>query len=187
MKKIVLSAIILLAIGSEAVAEEWKFFPVKESGYSPDYAVAPIWGSYQFDKSENSSGDMFGVELSLNCPLVKPSNHDVRQQVSLTSYDHSGDTLVTLALNPHYMFPFSDNFQLGVGPSFQMGYIDSDSTAKDIFYGVGFGGSLRKDFTERIFFGIEINHTWLNAGDFDNFRAIGKVGYKFTPTSMDSL
>lgn len=168
----------VLGLSVEAVAEDWTWLPAIEESYTFDLAVAPIWGSHELNKHDNYSGDVFGVELSMKCALVKVSEHEIRQQISLTNYDHYQDKVITLALNPHYMFPFSDQFYLGFGPSIQMVYVDSDSTSKDALLGLGIGGSLRKDFTDKIFFGIELNYVRLNSSDFNNFRAIGKLGYR---------
>jgi hypothetical protein len=178
MKEIILSTVILFGLSVEAVAEDWKWMPIAGEEYTPDYAVASLWGSHELDKYDNYSGDVFGVELSMKCGLLQASEHEIRQQISLTNYDHHKDRVIILGLNPHYMFSFADQFYLGFGPSMQLVYVDSDTTSKNALLGLGIGGSLRKDFTDKIFFGVEINYVKTNASDFDNFRAIGKLGYR---------
>jgi len=167
---------IILGITAEAMAETWTFLPKEEQGLNQK-GIALIWGSHEFDRHDNYSGDTL-VEISMPCKLLKASKRSIRQQISLTNYDHHQDHLITLALNPHYIFQFADQFQLGVGPAFQLAYVDADKTSKDTIFGFGVGGSLQKDFTNKIFFGMEMDYTWMNDADFHNFKAIGKVGYR---------
>ncbi len=176
MKKTVLSIMILMGITSPMVAEELHLFPTQAT-QEISKGIALIWGSEELNQDKSYSGDIVGVELSMPCRLLQGKQRPIRQQISLSRYDHH-DKLITLGMNPHYIFQFADQFQLGVGPSFEISYVDSDNTSKDTLMGVGVSGSLEKEFTNHIFFGMELGYTWLNDSDFQNFKAIGKIGYR---------
>jgi len=187
MRKIILSSILLLSTTLPSVAEESYFlWPNEQGGYRPNYAVAAIFGSTQFDKNTDYSGDMAGIELSMNSPWIEALEHQIIDQFSLKQYAHHGDTLVTFAANPHYMFDFQDQFQLGAGPSLQLSYLDSDTSSKDLLLRMGIGGSLKKMFTDKIFFDLEMDYTIAAAeSDFNSFEFLWKVGYVLGDDLLD--
>ena len=175
MNKVLFSSLLLLGMSFSAQAEDWTFFSNENS--TPDYGLAFIAGSADLNK-QDSSGDLYGLELSLVCPLVHASEHSIRQQLSLSKF-HKGDIdMYTLEVNPHYLYQIESNTYFGIGPSLGLSKVDGNED-DDIVGTLGMGVSLRKDMTEKLFLAAEFRKVYATKRDFDNVRIIGKVGYYF--------
>jgi opacity protein-like surface antigen len=183
MKKNIMSAVIALGLTVSAQAGEWEFLPVLNSDYTPQFALALTGGVLQGDASSTES--VFGVEISLDCPLLKAPNHTIRQQASFTKYDHNGEKLSSFELNPHHMFEMTDNTYIGVGPSLGFAKYERAGDSDTVFtYGLGL--SLRTNFTEHFFVGAEMRYVWTQDAningvedDVNNLRTVAKIGYQF--------
>jgi len=174
MKKLLLSSLLILSVTVSAQAEEWTLFPKDNINSDPHYGLALIGGSSDLS-GHDSSGDLYGAEFSLVCPLVKASEHTIRQNISLTKFDKKNFDMYTIEANPHYLFQVEENTFLGVGPSIGISKIESDDTVVQI----GVGASIRKNVTEKLFLGAEFRKVYATNSDFSNIRFIGKVGYFF--------
>lgn len=165
------------------LAEGWEFLPVIDDDYEYKPQLSLIAGTASIDGSSES---MSGVELAINCPLVKAPNAVIRQQISYATIESNGTKLKSFELNPHYMVVMSDKVQVGFGPG--IGYLSADATGlsdsaitlqagANVLYTAG-------KFTA----GLELRHQVTvgsiktNTGtdvDVDNTRFMAKVGYRF--------
>ena len=190
MKKDILLTISLLIFTLSAQANEWEFLPVTGENYQSDFAIAIaialVGGRTDFDKEvDNDDTSTLGIEVSLNCPLLKPPNHIIRQQISYVSTDENGVETSSLEISPHHMFAMNDKFQAGFGPS--IGYTKVETNAgDDSAFTYGLGASVRYNISQNLFVGGEARYAKskeLNiAGldnDIDNMRLLAKVGYQF--------
>ena len=186
VQKDILLTALLFSFSLSAHANEWEFLPIRGDNYQPDFAIALVGGRSDFDKgTENDDTSTLGAEISLNCPLLKPPHHTIRQQISYVSTDDKGVETNSLELNPHHMFTMNDKLQIGFGPS--IGYTQiKTNRGDDSAFTYGLGASLRYNFSQSLFVGGEaryakskdINITGLD-DDIDNMRLLAKVGYAF--------
>jgi hypothetical protein len=176
MNKLFLSSLLLLGLSFLAHAEDWSFFSDETKDVAPHYGLALIAGSADLDKHD-SSGDLYGLELSFVCPFVQASEHTIRQQLSLTKFHKERIDMYTLEANPHYLYQIESDTYFGIGPSFGLSYVDGGDD--DVVATLGVGASLRKDMTDKLFLGAEFRTVYATDSDIDNVRVIGKIGYYF--------
>lgn len=175
----------VLTLPLSAQANGWQVLPVMKPGYKADVAVAVVGGVMQA-KDENV--DIFspmGVEVSINCPLLKAPNHTIRQRVSYVQSDKNGFKSQVFELNPHHMYKVAPNVTAGFGPSVGYTAVENSAGSDGIFtFGVGVSG--RYDLPNNMFLGAEARFVKAQefeiAGKttgFDNARALVKFGYQF--------
>jgi hypothetical protein len=174
MKKILLSSLFILGVNISAQAEDWTLFPSNSADIPKNKGLALILGSSDLHKHDNS-GNLYGVEFSLVCPLVKASEHTIRQNISLTKFSKHSFDMYSLEANPHYLYQIEEHTYLGVGPSFGITKVEGDDTVPYL----GLGVSIRKDLTEKLFLGAEYRKVYATESAFSNGRFVGKVGYFF--------
>jgi hypothetical protein len=187
MKKSIVSLVVAASLGlgaSSVQAEGWEFLPIAGDGYEFKPKLSLITGS--MDPSDASSGAMTGLELAMNCPLLKAPNGVIRQQVSYASYDEKGVEITSFELNPHYQIELAQDVTFGFGPGF--GYVWAESTGlDDSAFTLQAGASLNYSLGQ-IEIGAEARYQTMvsditTAGgadvDLDNTRLMIKVGYKF--------
>jgi len=156
-----------------AQAEGWEFL----AGTKPDYKAEPIVSVMAGNMSfEHTDGNILGLELSLNCPLLQPPTNRIRQQVSITSYDTDGAEVTNIEINPHYVVAVAKNFEIGGGPGF--GYLYNDSADRLAF---NLGASAHYTGLP-VFIGAEWRTQFTteeNDADMNNNRVAIKLGYAF--------
>ena len=186
---LIISAVLISALSSTANAKEWNVLPVMDEGYAPHFAVALIGGATQVDEKGSDQSDddasTVGAELSLDCPLLKPPHHTIRQRVSYVQTNESGLKTKSLELNPHHMFEMGSKLQVGFGPSLGFTKLET-KTDDDTVFTYGVGASIRYNVTPSLFVGAESRYAWAkdaeldgNTVDFSNIRTMAKVGYQF--------
>ena len=176
MNKLFFSSLLLLGLSFSAQAEDWTFFSDETKNVAPNYGLALIAGSSDLDKHD-SSGDLYGLELSFVCKYAQASEHTIRQQVSLTKFHKDSIDMYTLEANPHYLYKIESDTYFGIGPSLGFSYVDGGDD--DFVATLGVGASLRKDMTDKLFLGAEFRTVYATDSDIDNVRVIGKIGYYF--------
>lgn len=174
-----------LTLSAQSVlAADWDFLPVVNDDYQYAPQLSLIGGS--MDPSDGNSGSMSGIELSLNCPLLKAPEGVIRQQISFTSYDENGLELDSFELNPHYQINIAPDMTFGFGPGF--GYVTAKSAAvDDSAFTLQAGASL--NYTAgQIVIGAEARYQLMVSDieasngsevDVDNTRLMLKLGYRF--------
>lgn len=183
MLKKMMTVALLTGLSPIAQANEWEVLPIMGDHYKADFAIALVTGKTDVKEGDNVSTT--GVEVSLNCPLLKPPHHTIRQQISYTQSDEKGVETTSFELSPHHMFDLNEKLSVGFGPSLGFSNIDNGSDDDNVFtYGVG--GSARYDVTKRLFISTEARYAWSDdlelSGtdtDFENLRLTAKIGYQF--------
>ncbi len=174
-----------IALPLSVQAESWQVLPVMKPGYKTDVAVAVVGGVMQ---AKDDNVDVFspvGVEVSINCPLLKAPNHTIRQRVSYLQSDKHGFKTQAFELNPHHMYKVAPKVTAGFGPS--IGYTKVENAAGDDgVFTFGLGVSGRYELPNNMFLGAEARFVKAQefeiAGKktgFDNARALVKFGYQF--------
>lgn len=184
-----LMAILTAVAGFAAVpaqAGEWGFMPVaNDPAYKPNMAVALKGGMLDADVPGADASFAYGVELSLDCPLLRTPVGKIRQQLSWNRMDEDGLELNTLELNPHYVVEMAKDLWVGAGPG--VGYVWADhSTGRGAnMWAVQAGASATYTMGHALI-GLESRYQWTEGDDVgtgskgaDNWLTMAKVGYKF--------
>jgi len=166
-------------------AKGWQILPVTKPGYKADTAVAVVGGVMQAKDDNKDIFSPMGLEVSINCPLLKAPNHTIRQRISYLQSDTNGFKTQAFELNPHHMYKVAPNVTAGFGPS--VGYTKVENSAgNDGVFTFGVGASGRYDLPKNMFIGAEARFVKAQefeiAGKktgFDNARALVKFGYQF--------
>ena len=124
MRNALLSLLALSLLSSSTFAEEWKMLPINEADYDANISVAIIGGENSF---EGEGQGTKGLEVSFTSALIKPPKHSIRQQISYTSFKDADVKVMSLEMNPHYMFKLNNALHVGVGPSLGVTKIESDN------------------------------------------------------------
>lgn len=182
-RQVITLAVLLSVSAASAQANEWELLPILGDSYQFNPSVALIGGSVDFkDGNKINTG---GVELSIDCPLLKPPHHTIRQQISYSTTDDNGVETSSFELNPHHMFNLSNKLQVGAGPSLGFTKVDT-GTNDDTVFTYGVGASAKYNFTQNLFLGAEVRHAWSDdvdlggqTSELENTRALAKIGYQF--------
>lgn len=184
MKKQVCTSLIGLVVATAAqgvAAEGWKFPGFSSDDYQAQPSLALVGGAMDPDFGQVDSGALYGVELSLNCPLLQPPTNRIRQQLSLTRFDEDGVKITSLEINPHYVVAMGENLEIGFGPGF--GVLDVEAGPEDeMLLGAQVGASVHYR-RGALFFGGEARYQVTTEEGFggrdrgaDNTRVLLKVG-----------
>jgi len=189
MKKTKLAMLTILSalVTQPVIANElgWMLFPVIDDNYIGDHILSITAGSFDPDSRLAGSGSITGIELSMNCPLVKPPTNNIRQQISYTVYDENNLKVSSFELNPHYVVALSNDLSIGGGPG--IGYVSVDSASKDPnLWAFQLGGSIHYTGAGPLFIGAEARYQLTEdsaitatENNMDNMRAMIKLGYAF--------
>ena len=183
MTSILFAAGLTLGLQS-AQAADWEFFPVVSDDYNFAPQLSIITGN--LDPKDGESGSLTGLELAINCPLLKAPNGVIRQQVSYATFDENGVEISTFELNPHYQIEVAPNLNFGFGPGF--GYITAEGgNLDDSSITLQAGASLNYHIDQFVV-GAEARYQTLLSDmklpsggevDIDNTRFMLKIGYNF--------
>jgi len=181
MKKIVLTSLLV----STLAFAETSLFPVMQDGYKSNIGIAALGGLLKGSDSDSDYESFFGLEISLDCPILRLESGNIRQQLNITQYNHDGLKIQELNLNPHYIIPISNTTSFGIGPSYGIAKVDigrDDDTA----FTYGFGTSLRTDLGNGLFVGGEFRYTLSTDAsllgiddDIDNTKFMIKIGQQY--------
>jgi len=182
MKRIILAASLLAATLN---AGEWGILPVLDADYKSEHGFALLVGYQQPSESGVDGALAYGVEASINCPLLKVPVNYIRQKLSVSYSDNDGLKLTSIEINPYYRMPIATDLEVGVGPSLGATIVKSGSLSDTVF-GYGAGADIEYDINN-IYVAFEARYQLTSDVDFgsgiggniDNFRGMAKVGYKF--------
>ncbi len=166
-------------------AKGWQVLPITKAGYKTNTAIAIVGGAMQAKDDNQDVFSPMGLEVSINCPLLKAPNHTIRQRISYLQSDKNGFKTQAFELNPHHMYKVAPKVTAGFGPS--VGYTKvKNSSGHDGIFTFGIGASGRYDLPNNMFLGAEARYVKAQkfeiAGKktgFDNARALVKFGYQF--------
>jgi len=169
-------------------ADDWDFLPILDSNYRSELCLAVLGGNSHLKKDNKSSNaTSYGVEVSLNCPLIKLPDNIIKQHGSIIGYSKNNIELLSFELNPYQVFEIDNGTTIGAGPSFGLTSIEIGNK-DDTLLTYGLGGSIKKEINDVLFIGLNAHYLWtseMHIGDehlnvdLDNLRILGKIGYQF--------
>ena len=150
-----------------------------------------VIGGAQKNKHFDAWAPMYGIEFSMECPLVQTGKSHIRQQVSLILQDGKDYKSLNFELNPQYKIIARPSFELGAGPVAGFIFTTIRDNNKPVFnYGLGTGVVY---YCKKVFIGFESRYTmtkeilfdeidketgYNESGDLNNFRAFLIIGCK---------
>lgn len=153
-----------------------------------DFSLA---SGFQNFKNLGVSAFAYGIGVSFQCPLVNNGKSKVRQQFSLSRQENKKFRSLSLEMSPQFKIIAKPSFELGIGPSAGLVYMNESGDKKKIFtYGIG--GAVTYNF-KRIFIGVESRYCLtkkMSFGDLNseselpiyvnlnNLKTLFKIGYK---------
>jgi hypothetical protein len=182
MKRLTFAASLGLLAAAPAHAQGWQFLPAAEPGYEARPTFAFMTGAQDYDDGDSDA--IYGMELGLACPTLKPPQGRIRQQISLSRYDEGGLETTSLEINPHYLIDIQPGLAVGFGPG--LGYVWADARRGSDSVLAFQGGTSLHYRTGPLFFGAEARYQITQdadfgrgGGDLDNFRVTAKFGAAF--------
>jgi len=167
-------------------AEGWTFLPGAEPGYRAQPALSLLYGRMTPSATGFKDGNLAGLEVSLNCPLLQPPTNRIRQQLSYIHYSEGDKDIDSIEINPHYVVEVAPRFEIGGGPG--LAYIHTNTAANDpSLWGFNLGLSAHYTPADHLFLGAEYRYQITSDKDFgngikedlNNSRFDIKVGYLF--------
>ena len=178
MKKLLFAALLTLPFCSQGQekmpfqknGDKNTFLPVLKKGYHPQVGVALIsgWESFSSEDigSDAKTSPVYGLEISLQCPLLCTKKNYIRQQITLVSQDHEGIKTFAAELNPHYRFIVHPKFDIGAGPSLGFIFANINNAHKTVFsYGLGASGAY---YFNHFFLGADVRYALTGEAKFEN-------------------
>ena len=184
MKKYLLTLIIAIPLTAPAQDSP----PKKE--FKPLAGLSVI-GGVQNNKYFKASAPVFGIEFSMECPLVQTAKSRVRQQMTLMRQKQKDYQSVTIEINPQYKLIARSSFELGMGPVAGFIFTHIRDNNKPVFnYGLGtsamyyfkrmfIGLEGRSTITKKILLDDVYNETTVaGKANLNSLRGFLKLGYK---------
>jgi opacity protein-like surface antigen len=164
-------------------------FPIlNDPTYKPNIEVALIGGYVGFANNDLDGGSMYGLEVSLDCPVFTLAGDNlIRQQLSVNKYSKNSADVTTIEMNPYYFMHLSKDLLLGFGPGIGAAFVDVPGKETWLFtYQAGAG--LKYYINKNVLVGLDVR--WQGSVDKDytgsgkddnlnNTRTLAKVGYRF--------
>jgi len=173
-------------------------FPIlvsaQESPSKKEYkllAGLSVIGGVQNNKHFDASAPLYGIEFSMECPLIQTGKSHIRQQFSLIHQSGKDYKSVSVEVNPQYKIIARSSFELGAGPVAGFIFTKIRDNNKPVFsYGLGTGVVY---FFKKVFIGFESRYTmtkeilfddideesgYSESGDLNNLRMFLKIGCK---------
>lgn len=170
-------------------ADKFQAFPIfKDPNYKPNIEVALIGGYVGFANNDIDGGEMYGLEVSLDCPVFTlPGDNLIRQQLSVNKYSKNSVDVTTLEINPYYFMHLSKDLLFGFGPGIGAALVDAPGQNTWLFtYQAGAG--LKYYINKDVLVGLDVRwqgsveKDYMGSGKDDNLnntRTLAKIGYRF--------
>ncbi len=184
MKKIIIVLVFTIPVLTQAQEQAFN------KKYKPQVDLSLI-GGIQNNKNFEATAPVYGVVISLECPLIQTRKSHIRQQFSLIRQEGKKFTTLSVEINPQYKIIASPAFELGVGPGAGLIFTNTSEDNKAIFsYGLGAGAIYH---FKKFFIGLESRYALTKKASFtnlnnkpgsvedenlNNLRTILKLGYK---------
>ena len=152
-----------------------------------------VIGGVQNTRHFDPWAPLYGIEFSMECPLIQTGKSHIRQQFSLIRQDGKDYESTTVEVNPQYKIISMSTFELGVGPVAGFIFTSIRDNNKPVFtYGLGTGAVY---YFKKIFLGIESRYTmtknilfddidkepgYPESGNLNNMRLFLKIGCKLS-------
>ncbi len=181
----VLAGTAMIAV-STAQAGDWTFLPVTASDYEAKPVLSIVYGRMTPSATGFADGDFAGLEVSFECPLLRPPTNRIRQQLSYVHYSQGRFEIDSVELNPHYVVEVAPGLEVGGGPG--LAYIQTNTPSNDpSLWGLNVGLSAHYGAGGPWFLGAEYRYQVTGDEDFgsgikedlNNGRFDVKLGYRF--------
>ena len=150
-----------------------------------------VIGGVQNNKHFDASAPLYGIEFSMECPLIQTGKSHIRQQLSLIRQYGKDYKSLSLEVNPQYKIISRSSFELGAGPVAGFIFTKIRDNNKPVFsYGLGTGVVY---YFKKVFIGFESRYTMTKeilfddtdkepgqteSGNLNNLRIFLKIGCK---------
>ena len=150
-----------------------------------------VIGGVQNNNHFDAWAPLYGIEFSMECPLVQTGKSKIRQQLSLIFQDGKDYKSLSLEVNPQYKIIAGSSFEWGAGPVAGFIFTTIRDNNKPVFnYGLGTGVVY---YFKKVFIGFESRYTmtkeilfddidketgYNESGDLNNLRVFLKIGCK---------
>jgi hypothetical protein len=150
-----------------------------------------VIGGVQNNKHFDASAPLYGIEFSMECPLIQTGKSHIRQQLSLMRQDGKDYKSLSVEVNPQYKIIARSSFELGAGPIAGFIFTTIRDNNKPVFnYGLGTGVVY---YFKKVFIGFESRYTmtkeilfddidkepgYIESGNLNNLRIFLKIGCK---------
>ena len=154
-------------------------------------AALSVIGGVQNNTHFGAWSPIYGIEFSMECPLVQTGKSHIRQQVSLIFQDGKDYKSLNLEINPQYKIINRPSFEWGAGPVAGFIFTTIRDNNKPVFnYGLGTGVV---HYFKKVFIGFESRYTmtkeilfddidkgtgYNESGHLNNLRIFLKIGFK---------
>lgn len=147
-----------------------------QGAYEANFAIALKGGIWDPGVSGADSSGGYGIEVSVDDPLLRPIAGKLRHMLSFNHADLDGLKLSTAEWNAHWVFEPRRDFWIGAGPG--IGYLWADGRSVSDGMGVQFGASATY-VHEHALLGMESRYQWVDGSGADNWLTMVKLGYRF--------
>lgn len=186
MKKIFIT--LFIAVHAFTSAQESR----SKKEFKPLAGLSAI-GGVQKSKHFDAWAALYGIQFSMECPLIQTRKSRIRQQFSLMRQDGKDYKSLNLEVNPQYKIVAASSFELGVGPVAGFIYTSIRDNNKPVF-----NCGLSTDavyYFKKIFIGFEARYTvtknilfdnphnepgYTESGNLNNLRIFTKIGCKLS-------
>lgn len=185
MKKI--NILLIVAIPTVSLAQSSS----SKKEYNPRAGISII-GGMQYNKYSKATPGVFGIELSMECPLDQGQKSPIRQKISVIRQEGGDLKSLHVEINPQCKLVGTPSFELGIGPVAGMIFTKMRDKNKPVFtYGAGAGAvyyfkkffigiESRYGFTKKIAFEKTNNESEIpETANLNNIRTFVKLGYQF--------
>ena len=125
--KSVLFALAGTLVATSASAEMFTTMPVNDPNWKPEFTLAITTGQFDPKPSGVETESSTGIQLSLNCPILKPKSGIIRQQFNYNVVSGNDYDVSSLEANPRW-YAIDGNLRYGAGPGF--GYMTVNPNAR---------------------------------------------------------
>ena len=164
------------------------FLPGFKKGYRPQIGISLIGGTQINNTTIDKTTSIYGVEVSLQCPLLCAGRNYIRQQLSVIESNGAIFHSTDIEINPQYRLVVRRVWEVSAGPGLGLNLIDVKKTPITVFT-YGLGASFQYYFG-KVFVGLEPRYMLtptvtvtapegvLYNGDFGNMKLVFKLGLK---------
>ena len=152
-----------------------------------------VIGGVQNNKDVDASAPVYGIEFSMECPIIQTGKSRIRQQLSLMRQHGKDYKSLTVEMNPQFKIIDRSSFELGAGPVAGFIFTRIRDNNKPVFnYGLGTGAVY---YFKKVFIGFESRYTmtkrvlfddidkepgYIESGNLNNLRGFLKIGCRLS-------
>ena len=130
--------------------------PPQKKEFKPLAGLSVI-GGVQKNKHVDASAPVYGIEFSMECPLIQTGKSRIRQQLTLMRQEGKDYKSFSVEVNPQYKIFARSSLELGAGPVAGFIFTGIRDDNKPVFnYGLATGAVY---YFKKVFIGFESRYT----------------------------